>query len=213
MADLDKAVATQLANITKRTGKSLDDFAAIMKRSGLTKHGELRDFLKTEHGLGHGDANTIVHMVLNPPAASAPSSGAGVDPAVVDAIYTGPKAGLRPVHDRLMQELAAFGDFEIAPKKGYLSFRRKKQFVMFGPATNSKVEIGFNMKGVKGTARLVEQKPGGMCQYKVRVTPASAAAARILADLNVSATVTADKSIVRLGAIHAEPAQQLASAQ
>ncbi|MEO5825425.1 MAG: hypothetical protein ABIR59_06020 [Gemmatimonadales bacterium] len=43
-----------------------------------------------------------------------------------------------------MQELSAFGDFEIAPKKGYLSFRRKKQVVMFGPATNSKVEVGFN---------------------------------------------------------------------
>jgi hypothetical protein len=28
------------------------------------------------------------------------------------------------------------------------------------------------MKGVKGTARLVEQKPGGMCQYKVRVADA-----------------------------------------
>ena len=172
MADLDKAVATQLANITRRTGKSLDDFAAIMRASGLTKHGELRDFLKTEHALGHGDANTIVHLVLNPPAASAPA-GTGVDPAVVDAIYTGPKAGLRPVHDRLMQELAAFGDFEIAPKKGYLSFRRKKQFAMFGPATNSKVEIGFNMKGVEPTDRLVAVPPGGMCNYKLRLGDAS----------------------------------------
>ena len=40
---------------------------------------------------------------------------------------------------------------------------------MIGPATNTQVEVGLNMKNVKGTARLVEQKPGGMCQYKVRV--------------------------------------------
>ena len=40
---------------------------------------------------------------------------------------------------------------------------------MIGPATNTQVEIGLNMKGVKGTSRLIEQKPGGMCQYKVRV--------------------------------------------
>jgi hypothetical protein len=40
---------------------------------------------------------------------------------------------------------------------------------MIGPATNSQVEVGLNMKGVKATSRLVEQKPGGMCQYKVRL--------------------------------------------
>ena len=40
---------------------------------------------------------------------------------------------------------------------------------MIGPATNTQVEVGLNMKDVKGTARLIEQKPGGMCQYKVRL--------------------------------------------
>ena len=43
---MDKAVATQLANIEKRTGKTLDQLAAIVKASGLTRHGELRDMLK-----------------------------------------------------------------------------------------------------------------------------------------------------------------------
>jgi hypothetical protein len=68
-----------------------------------------------------------------------------------------------------MAGIGKFGPFEIAPKKGYVSLRGKKQFAMIGPATNTQVEIGLNMKGVKGTSRLVEQKPGGMCQYKVRV--------------------------------------------
>lgn len=69
-----------------------------------------------------------------------------------------------------MAAIDEFGAFVIAPKKGYVSLRGKKQFAMIGPATNTQVEVGLNMKGVKGTARLVEQKPGGMCQYKVRVT-------------------------------------------
>ena len=68
-----------------------------------------------------------------------------------------------------MAAIEKFGPFEIAPKKGYVSLRGKKQFAMIGPATNTQVEIGLNMKGVKGTSRLIEQKPGGMCQYKVRV--------------------------------------------
>ncbi len=72
-----------------------------------------------------------------------------------------------------MDEIKVFGEFEVAPKKGYLSLRRKKQFAMIGPATNSKVEIGFNMKGVESTDRLVAVPPGGMCNYKLRLGDAS----------------------------------------
>ena len=71
-----------------------------------------------------------------------------------------------------MAAIAKFGQFEIAPKKGYVSLRGKKQFAMIGPATNTRVDVGLNMKDVKGTARLEAQKPGGMCQYKVKVTAA-----------------------------------------
>ena len=40
---------------------------------------------------------------------------------------------------------------------------------MIGPATNSQVEIGLEHEGRQGHRAPVEQKPGGMCQYKVRV--------------------------------------------
>ena len=85
------------------------------------------------------------------------------------ARYVGATAALRPVHDALMAAIEKFGAFETAPKKGCVSLRGKKQFATIGPATNTQVEVGLNMKGVKGTARLIEQKPGGMCQYKVRL--------------------------------------------
>jgi D-alanyl-D-alanine carboxypeptidase len=161
--NIDKAIETQLANIEKRTGKTLAQLGTIIKNSGLTKHGELVAMLKADLGMGHGDANTLVHHTKKSDGV-APASG-----DVVDDIYTGAKAPLRPVHDTLMVAIAKIGAFEIAPKKGYVSLRCKKQFAMIGPATNTQVEVGLNMKGVKGTARLIEQKPGGMCQYKVRV--------------------------------------------
>jgi hypothetical protein len=170
--DIDKAVATQLANIEKRTGKSLAQLTKLITGSGLAKHGELVAMLKKDLGMGHGDANTLVHHALKSDGASAAAAaGKGADD-VIDEIYTGPKAALRPVHDALMASIKKFGPFEIAPKKGYVSLRGKKQFAMIGPATNSQVEVGLNMKGVKGTSRLVEQKPGGMCQYKVRLSDA-----------------------------------------
>jgi hypothetical protein len=170
---MDKALATQLANIEKRTGKTLDALAKIVKSSGLTKHGEIRDMLKRDLEMGHGDANTLVHHVLKSDGASAAATAGKSAADVLDEIYTGPKAHLRPVHDRLMAAIEGFGAFEIAPKKGYVSLRRKKQFATIGPATNTRVEVGLNMKNVPGTDRLQALPPGGMCQYKVKVTDAS----------------------------------------
>lgn len=65
---------------------------------------------------------------------------------VLDEIYAGPKAALRPIHDRLMADIVKFGEFETLPKKGYVSLRRKKQFAMIGPATNTRVEVGITPK-------------------------------------------------------------------
>jgi hypothetical protein len=171
--NMDKAVATQLANIEKRTGKPLTDLAQIISSSGLTKHSELVAMLKREMGMGHGDANLLVHHVLKSDGQSAAeAAGADID-TIVNEIYTGTRTALRPIHDALMSAIERFGPFEIAPKKGYISLRRKKQFAMIGLATSSRVEVGLNMKEATGTARLEAQKPGGMCQFKVKVTEPS----------------------------------------
>ena len=166
---MDKAVATQLANIEKRTGKSLDELTKIVRSCGLEKHGEIRDYLKRELGMGHGDANTLVHVVLKSDGTRA-AEAAGLDSeGVLSQIYVGPKAALRPIHDSVMNHLQKFGAFEIQPKKGYVSLRRAKQFAMVGPATNTKLEIGINLKEAKLPARFTVVPPGGMCQFKVRL--------------------------------------------
>jgi predicted transport protein len=179
MADPDKAIATQLANIEKRTGKSLAELTAIVKRSGLEKHGELVAMLKSSLGMGHGDANTLVHTVrqsAGPAAVQGASAG-----EVLDGLYTGPKAALRPIHDRLMSAIRKFGEFEEAPKKTYVSYRRKKQFATIGPATNTRVEVGLNMKGVTANERLEQLPAGQMCNYKVKLTDAAQVDAELIA--------------------------------
>ena len=168
---MDKAIATQLANIEKRTGKTLAELTRMLEASGLSKHGELRDYLKREVGIGHGDANLLVHLALKSDGASAAAEKSTAE--VLDEIYTGPKASLRAVHDAVMAIVNALGPYEIAPKKGYVSLRRKKQFAMVGPATKTAVEIGLNAKDLPGDARLVVVPPGAMCNYKVRLSTAS----------------------------------------
>jgi hypothetical protein len=168
MADPQTALATQLRNIEAKTGKTLAQLRETIARSGLSKHGEVRTMLMDTFGLGHGDANTLAH------AAKAPESpgpdAAAADP--LDAIYTGAKAPLRALHEAVMKHVAAFGPFEVAPKKTYLSLRRKKQFAMIGPATKEQLEIGLNAKSLPASPRLKAVPPGGMCQYTTRLSTA-----------------------------------------
>ena len=179
MSSLDQAVQTQINNIQKKTGMSLDELSAIVKKSGLTKHGEIRDMLKEKLGLGHGDANTLVHVVLQSDGTRA-AEGKSAD-AVLDEIYSGAKAGFRPIHEKLMKEIQKFGEFEIVPKKGYVSLRRKKQFAMIGPKTNTRFEVGINAKDFKKNARLLEQPTGSMCNYIVNLSDAKEVDAELIA--------------------------------
>ena len=179
MSSLDKAVQTQIDNIQKKTGKSLDELAAIVKKSGLSKHGEIREMLKEKLGLGHGDANTLVHVVFQSDGQRA-AEGKSTD-AVLDEIYSGAKAGFRPIHEALMKHITKFGEFEIVPKKGYVSLRRKKQFAMIGPKTNTRFEVGINLKGLKKNSRLLEQPSGSMCNYIVSLTDATEVDAELIA--------------------------------
>ena len=178
MADPQAAVWTQLRNIQARTGKTIADLHAAVAASGLAKHGEKRAWLMEHHQLGYGDANTVVHMMGQPlppldgaaPAAPAAVPGPLGDP--LDALYTGAKAHLRPLHEAVMQAIAALGPCEGAPKKTYISLRRKKQFAMLGPATKDLVELGLNARGLPPHPRLKALPPGGMCQYTVRLATA-----------------------------------------
>jgi hypothetical protein len=170
MDSVDKAKQTQLQNIQTRTGKTLDELFALIRESGLTRHGQILQMLKRDLDMGHGDANALAGAYLRAgERGGAPAGEASPDDAL-DAIYAGPKAGLRPIHDEVMAALAALGPLAIAPKKGYVSLRRKKQFATVGPATRTRVDVGLNMKGVPATERLIELPPGGMCQYRVSLT-------------------------------------------
>lgn len=181
MADLDKALATQLANIEKRTGKSLAELSEIVRNSGLSKHGELVAMLKSTLSMGHGDANTLVHTVRKSEGKSATATQKLSTVQVLDGLYVGAKTALRPIHDKLLVELRKFGDFEEAPKKTYVSYRRKKQFAMIGPATNTRVEVGLNMKGVGATGRLQALPAGQMCNYKIKVADVREVDAELIA--------------------------------
>lgn len=177
MADPQAATVTQLKNIQARTGKTIAELQAAVAASGAAKHGEQRSWLMEHFKLGYGDANTVVHFIGKP----LPGLGADAPPAApgaaagdpLDAIYSGAKSGLRPLHDAVLALVRGFGDFEEAPKKAYVSLRRKKQFAMVGPATRDSIEIGLNAKNLAPHPRLKLQAAGSMCNATLRIQHAA----------------------------------------
>lgn len=182
MSSLDQALASQLKNIEARTGQDLAALRRAIAGCGRSKHGEIRSWLMETYGLGYGDANTLAHAAARGEGGSASTSGDGAADPLAD-IYTGKKAHLRAVHDAVMAAIRPWGDFEVAPKKGYVVLRRKKQFAMLGPKTAERAELGINLKEDVGSERVVAQKPGGMCQYTVALTSPDGVDAELLAVL------------------------------
>lgn len=165
MADPQKALETQIKNIEARTGLTLNELMSKVSHSGLAKHSEVVAMLKSELSLGHGDANTIAHLAKQ---AAAPAMVDEDEP--LDTLYTDKKAALRPIHAALLAQLEQLGTFEVAPKQQYVSYRRKKQFLMIGPGTNTRIDLGLNIKNLPSSPRLEEMPVGRMCNYRVKLT-------------------------------------------
>lgn len=164
----EQALASMIANLKTNTGKSLEEWTKLAKGSKLAKHGEIVNFLKKDHGLGHGYANLVAQTTLKP----AGEELSGDD--LVTAQYGGAKAALRPVYETLLAAIMKFGgDVEVSPKKAYVSLRRNKQFALLQPSTASRLDVGINLKGAAPTARLEASGSfNAMCSHRVRLTKA-----------------------------------------
>ena len=171
MNSVDKALETQLSNIEAKLGKDRHALIEVIKATGLTRHSDIVTWLKNEMALGHGDANSLTHFTLRGGSFEVPQNAEAAD--VLVAIYKDKKAHQRPIHEALMREIETFGAFEVAPKKGYVSLRRKKQFAMLGPKTNERFELGLNLKEDIDDPRVQVMPAGGMCNYVVPLTEAT----------------------------------------
>lgn len=160
----EAAIRSMIQNLPSTTGKTLDQWLAIVRKTRLAKHGEIVARLKTEHALGHGYANLIARSALE--GESAPT---GDD--LVEAQYAGAKAALRPIYDALIAAVRKLGaDVAVSPKKTYVSLRRSKQFALIQPSSATRVDVGINLKGVPASARLEASGSfNAMVSHRVRV--------------------------------------------
>ena len=179
--NIDPQTQTMINNMPEKTGKSLDEWIEIITKEGLEKHGDIMKMLKGEYGVTHGFANTISILCRQQAAGSPPS-----ETDLVAGQYAGVKADLKPIYEKVLEAVKGFGqDVEIAPKKSYVSLRRKKQFAIIQPSTKTRVDLGLNLKGIDSSERLQGGVVfSGMCSHKVALTSPAEVDAEVIAWLN-----------------------------
>ena len=159
---MDKVLQTMINNMPEKTGKSLEEWKAILKEKAFAKHGEAMKFLKGEHGVTHGFANTIIQLS---------KENNDSDEDLVANQYKG-KETLIPIYEKVLKAVDSFGeDVKKTPKKSTVSIIRKRQFVLIKPATKTRIDLGLKLKGVPTTDRLQNSGPfGSMCTHRVQLT-------------------------------------------
>ncbi len=158
---MNEALKTMISNMPAKTGKSLREWIVILKAMAFTKHSEAVKFLKEEHGVTHGFANTIVSL-------SKENNNQPED--LVLAQYKG-KESLKPIYEKLLSVIGSIGnDITITPKKTSVSIIRKKQFALIKPATKTRIDLGLKLRNEPITSRLESSGPfGSMCTHRVRL--------------------------------------------
>lgn len=163
---MDKALQTMIDNMPSKTGKSLEEWTKILQTKDFAKHGEAVKFLKTEHAVTHGFANTIVTLSKNDQSSSND---------LLSTQYKG-KESLKPIYDKLVEEISKFGDdITTTPKKASVSLIRKRQFALIKPATKTRIDLGLKIKDKPASGRLENSGPfGAMCTHRIQLTSTDA---------------------------------------
>lgn len=147
-----------------KTGKPLDYWMGVVRDSGLQKHTDIINHLKSEHNFTHGYANFVSLK------ARAADAGSIDDKELVKNQYRG-KESLWPVYEKLLTLSKNLGnDVSVVPKKSSVSLVRKKQFALIKPATKTRIDLGIKLKGVEPSGRLEGSGPfGTMVTHRVRI--------------------------------------------
>jgi Domain of unknown function (DUF5655)/Domain of unknown function (DUF4287) len=155
--------------LPEKTGRSLDEWIRLVKESGPPTEKERRDWLKSNYQLGTNSAWWIAER----------GEGKGLedgDPETylkaaaeyVEAMYAGPKADLRPIHDALLKLARKLGnDVRVCPCQTIVPLYRRRVFAQIKPTTRTRIDLGLALGNTKTPKRLIDT--GGLAK-KDRIT-------------------------------------------
>ena len=160
---------SSLATLKERTGRPLEEWIRIVKKSGPATERERIAWLKDAHGITTNYALWIAKR------ADGGGGAADYDPdALVEAMFAGKKAGLRPIYDEMLRLAFGLGeDVRVSPGKTIVPFYRKHVFAQLKPTTTTRVDIGFALKDMKPSGKLISTggfEKGDRITHRIPIT-------------------------------------------
>lgn len=156
-------------DLPERTGRSLDQWVALVKKDGPAGFKERVAWLRTKHALGNNAAWWITERADG-------KGGEDLDPKLylqaaeqyVSEQYAGKKSALRPLYDRLLEVSLSLGnDVSASPCKTTVPIYRRHIIAQIKPASVSRIDFGLALGETRASGRLIDT--GGFAK-KDRIT-------------------------------------------
>ena len=160
----------------EKTGRTLDEWTAYIRKNGPKDEAAVRVWLKEKHVLGTNSSWWLAERAFAKDPSMMdddPATYLALAPEYVTNQYSGKRAVLKPIFDRLYEMARALGaDVKVCPCKTIVPFYRENVFAMIKPATNTRVDLGMCLTplmkaGKRVPARLIDT--GGFAK-KDRIT-------------------------------------------
>lgn len=157
-----------LDNLPKTTGRSLAEWITLLEREG-PKSASVKErgaFLVQTKKVSQMVAGMIADISLGGGRDYADLEAYLEDcPGYIETLYSGPKALLRPIHDKLISLALTLGpELKLCPCKTIIPLYRNRMFAQIKPATLKRIDLGLALKesNRKLPARLIDT--GGLAK-------------------------------------------------
>jgi hypothetical protein len=154
--------------LKEKTGRSLDEWLKLLKKSGPPTEKERREWLRSDHGLGTNTAWWLAERAGGKgEETSDPDAYLRAAEKYVEDMYAA-KAGLRPAYEALLKIGLGMGkDVKACPCQTIVPLYRNHVFAQIKPTTKTRIDMGFALGARKAEGRLIDT--GGYAK-KDRIT-------------------------------------------
>jgi hypothetical protein len=158
-----------VGELKQTTGRSLEEWMQYLKKNGPKDEKERRAWLKSEHGLGTNTAWWLAERAEGKGTeAGDPQAYLKAAERYVDEMFSGSRAGLRPIYNALLKLGLRVGkEAKACPCQTIVPLYRNHVFAQIKPTTRTRIDFGFALGDMKPTGRLVDT--GGFAR-KDRIT-------------------------------------------
>jgi uncharacterized protein DUF5655/uncharacterized protein DUF4287 len=158
-----------IAELPQKTGKSLDEWISLAKKSGPPTEEARREWLKKKFNFGTNAAWWIAERAEGKGLEDGdPGTCLRAAEKYVEEMFSGPRAAARPLYDALLNlGLSQGEDVKASPCKTIVPLYRNHVFAEIKPATRTRIDLGFALRDLKARGRLIDT--GGFAK-KDRIT-------------------------------------------